>query len=103
MATEPQPIDGPVLTPSDQALVGAEFPHKSMSPEEFVARHSHGIGCFSLDRHHYDDPDLDQWMKRVGELLRNPEATDQCRRKLLSAEEYQAVQEALADIREHGL
>ena len=68
-----------------------------MSPEEFVARRSHGIMTFTLDHYDHGDPETNAWMKRVGELLRSIEECDRCRREWLTPEEYAAVQEALAE------
>jgi len=79
------------------------FPFQEVSPEEYVARHSHCIGCFSLHRYVYRSPQLTQWIRRVGEILSSPEETDRCRRELLTPEEYAAVQRAVADSMEHGL
>jgi len=72
------------------------FPYQRISPEEFVARRSHGIMTFSLDRYDHGDPEVNSWMQRVGALLRDAEATDRCRREWLTHEEYAAVQGALA-------
>jgi hypothetical protein len=78
------------------------FPYRSVTPEEYVARHSHNIMCFGLDQREYPDPEFNRWIRRVGELLRSREETDRCRREILSPEEYAAVQQAIADIMEHG-
>ena len=39
-----------------------------MSPEEYVARHAHAVGCFSFHFYRYHDLALGAWVRRVGEL-----------------------------------
>lgn len=63
---------------------------EGLSPEEFAARNSHTILCFSLDECRYADPALDAWISRLGSILfhRNGAPTvTELRERLLSPEE----------------
>jgi hypothetical protein len=62
-----------------------------MSPEEYVARHAHAVGCFSFHLYHYRNPALGTWVRRVGELLSTAEEVERCRQQFLSAEELASV------------
>jgi hypothetical protein len=61
------------------------------SPEEYVARFSHGIMCWGFDEYDYPDRDFDRWIKRVSEILPDFELKEHYRRTLLTPEEYQKV------------
>ena len=78
----------------------AKFPWKQMSPEEWVARHGHRVGCFSLHRCRYRNSELGKWMRRLAELLslesRGRGALDVYRKQHLSPAEYDRVQEEIA-------
>jgi hypothetical protein len=60
-------------------------------PEEYVARHAHALGCFSLHFYRYRDPDLGAWVRRVGELLSTEGEVERCRECFLSSEELAVV------------
>jgi hypothetical protein len=62
-----------------------------MSPEEYVARHAHALGCFSFHFYRYRDPALGAWVRRVGESLSTEGEVERCRRRFLSVEELAAV------------
>src|SRR5947199_2825273 len=61
------------------------------SPEEYVARHAHALGCFSFHLYRYRDAALGAWMRRVADLLSTEGAVERCRQRFLSAEELAAV------------
>jgi hypothetical protein len=61
------------------------------SPEEYVARHAHAVGCFSFHFYRYRDPALGAWVRRVGELLANQAEVERCRQRFLSSEELATV------------
>ncbi|MGA2498952.1 MAG: hypothetical protein ABSH20_14515 [Tepidisphaeraceae bacterium] len=63
----------------------ATFPYLSMSPEEYVARHSHTILCFSLHDFKYRDDRLKAWLQNVFDLLCNRERVLELRRQYLTA------------------
>jgi hypothetical protein len=78
----------------------SQFPWRQMIPEEWVARHSHTVGCFSLHRFRYRNAELGQWMRRVGDLLfSGEEALDGYRKRYLSPAEYDRIQEEIANQR----
>lgn len=68
-----------------------------LSPEEYVARHAHAVGCFSLHLYRYRDPALGAWVRRVGELLSSKDEVERCRRRFLSAEEQAEVRRQEAE------
>ena len=88
---------------ADDAVKEMNLPYQEMSPEEYVARHGHGWGCFSLDLHRYRDPEIEAWVRRLGELMHDVRAMERCRRLYLSADEYAQVQRELADAQLYGL
>jgi hypothetical protein len=62
-----------------------------MAPEEYAARHAHEWGCFYYHLYRYADPALGVWVRRLGEILFNDDELERCRRRHLTAEEYEAV------------
>ena len=58
-----------------------------MSPEEYVARHAHALGCFSFHFYRYRSPALSTWVRRVGEILSTEGEVERCRQRFLSPEE----------------
>lgn len=62
-----------------------------LSPEEYVARHAHGWGCFSFHLYRYRDPALGAWVRRVGELLFSDAEVERCRERFLSPKEAAEV------------
>lgn len=68
-----------------------------MSPEEYVARHAHALGCFSLHFYRYRDPALGAWVHRVGEILSTEEGVERCRQQFLSSEERAAARRQEAE------
>jgi hypothetical protein len=57
------------------------------SPEEYVARHAHALGCFSFHLYRYRDAALGVWVRRVGEILSADGEVERCRERFLSREE----------------
>src|ERR1700722_37091 len=64
---------------------------RRLSPEEYVARHAHALGCFSFHFYRYRDPALGTWVRRVGEILSTEGEVERCRERFLSLEERAAV------------
>ena len=62
-----------------------------MSPEEYVARHAHSLGCFSFHLYHYRNPALGAWVRGVAEILSTEGEIERCRERFLSTEELAAV------------
>jgi hypothetical protein len=63
----------------------------TLSPEEYIARYSHQIGCFGFDEFQFADPEFDLWVKRVALILRDLEWRERCQQQLLTPDEYQQV------------
>ena len=83
--------------------IDAHFPWREMSPEEYAARRSHCIGCYSYHLMRFRDPEIGRWARRLGEILGDVEEMERCRREYLKPKEYARVQQAIADILENGL
>ena len=66
-------------------------------PEEYVARHAHLLGTFSFHFHRFDDPELEAWVRRVGELLGSERDVERCRERFLSPDELAVVRRQAAD------
>ena len=62
-----------------------------LSPEEYAARYLHLWGCFSFDRFQYRDPILAAWVRRLGELFRDPAELERCRQRFLTPNELVEV------------
>jgi hypothetical protein len=78
-------------SPGYEEEAARRFPIHEMTPERYVALHGHGWllgGIFTVG---YADPDLDAWVRRAGELLRDYKNIDALRREWLSPEEYEQV------------
>ena len=78
-----------------QQLIGAD--RLQLSPEEYVARYSHLWGCFSYDRFRFRDVALGAWVRRVGELLRDPDEVARCRQRYLTPDELAQVKRQEAE------
>ena len=64
-----------------------------LSPEEYVARHAHSLGCFSFHFYRYRDPGLGAWVRRVGEIMSADGEIERCQEKFLSADELMSVRQ----------
>ncbi|MES9993889.1 MAG: hypothetical protein ABW098_18220 [Candidatus Thiodiazotropha sp.] len=53
----------------DRVDIARQFFEEGFSPEEWVARRSHTIMCWSLDEVDYNDPVLEQWILEVTNLM----------------------------------
>lgn len=98
---EPAKLRAQIFDREHDAEADSQFPWKQMTPEEWVARHGHRVGCFSLHQYRYKNADLGQWVKRVYDLLslesRGRGALDVYRKQYLSAAQYDRVQEEMAN------
>ena len=68
-----------------------------MSPDEYAARNAQNILLFSADRYRYHDATLGAWVRRLGEIIRNTEELERCRRQFLTPEEYATVKRREAE------
>jgi hypothetical protein len=62
-----------------------------LTPVEYVARHAHALGCFSLHFYRFRDPVLGTWVRRVGEILSTDGEVERCRQRFLSPAEMATV------------
>jgi hypothetical protein len=76
----------------------SKFPYLSMSAEEYVARNSQTIFCFSLHRYEYRDSRLKRWLQEVFDLLCNRERVEEVRRLYLTPAEITAAQQAEQEV-----
>ena len=81
-------FERPLVPEETERDLAAHFPYRDMSPEEYAARYAADIACFSLDERRYRSVRLDQWILRLGEILRDWNAVNECRRKYLTPEEH---------------
>ncbi len=75
---------------------------RTVSPEEFVARHSLGIMCWGFGQYTFPDPEFTRWIHRVTQLLANSAASDECRKQFLSPEEYEAASATIEAMKTPG-
>ena len=67
------------------------FKYPSLSAEEYAARYSHCIGCFSLDRESYLDKEFEDWIKKLSSIGRDLDEIDRVRKKYLTEEEIKVI------------
>jgi hypothetical protein len=85
------PLASPVMEEQARAMAA-----EGLSPQEYAARQAHRIGSFSLDEYRYRDPGIQEWIRKLGDILfRRPGAPslDELRNRLLTAEERAAIRE----------
>jgi len=92
----------PMADPGREEMAREMF-SEGLSPEEYAARYSHGIWCFSLGDLRYPDPALDAWMRRFSDILHHENGAPtvaELREKLLTAEEQLAIRKAIQEMNE---
>ena len=67
-----------------------------MSAEEFVARKSHRILCFSLHLYEYKDERLKSWLQAVFALLGDQANLALLRERILTTTELAEIQQEIA-------
>ena len=73
----------------------AKMMAEGWSPEEYAARCAHQILCFSMDDCRYQDPVVDAWISRLGDILfrRNGvPSIDELRQQYLTPEEIREAE-----------
>jgi len=60
-------------------------------PEEYVAKHAHLLGNFSFHLYRYDEPELGDWVRRVGQLLSTDADVERCRELYLPPAELAEI------------
>jgi len=81
----------PLAEPGREECAKELFPYGDMSPEEYVARLAHTIGCSSFDLYRYRDRDLEAWIHRAHQLLGNLAEIERCRLRHLTPEELERI------------
>lgn len=75
-----------------------QFFDEGFSPEEWVARCSHGIGCWSLHEAVYQDPVLKRWIFEVTQLVGlNGPPRSELRAKYLTPAEIKEIEDYEAE------
>jgi hypothetical protein len=90
----------PLADPSRAEMAQRMF-NEGLSPEEYAARHSHWILCFSLGDLRYSGPALDAWVQRFNDILSQQNGApkiEDLREKLLTPEERQNIQQQIQDM-----
>lgn len=81
----PAPLD---IESEAQAL----FPYKDMTPVQYAARYAHRWACFSFDDYIYSDPELNEWIHSLGDILFTAGAVEEARKAYLSPAEIEAIE-----------
>lgn len=82
--------------PFPEEALANQFPWATMAPEEYAARNAPDE--FSLDRFKYKNPKFEEWMVRLGSIVRDVEKMKECRRKYLTPEEQAKHDQLIEDI-----
>lgn len=93
-------MERPLASEETEGRVKETFP-VDMAPEEFAARDGYGWLDFPFARFRYRDAELDQWIQRVGEILRQPDQLRECQSKYLTPAEMQLIRRYLEDDNEN--
>lgn len=59
----------PPAPPDRVAEVTTRFPYRTVSAEEYAAREGFRWLCFSFDDYIYPDPQLNEWIHTLGDIL----------------------------------
>jgi len=86
------------ISPFPEKVISEWYSWSEISPEEYAARRSHLIGEFSLDEYTYENKKMEDWLIRLGKIIRDAKKTEECRRKFLSSDEYLAVERSISEI-----
>jgi|CZKC01.1.fsa_nt_gi hypothetical protein len=92
----------PLADPGRERMARQLF-SEGLSPEEYAARHSHGIWCFSLGDLSHSDPALDTWIRRFTDILHHENGAptvQELREKLLTPEERQRIKQEIQEMSE---
>jgi hypothetical protein len=65
-----------------------------MTPEEYAGRHGHTILVSSATKYHYRDPESTGWMRRLGEILADPQLLLVCQQRFLTESELAEIRQA---------
>lgn len=88
--------DRPLASEETEKRVRETFPIE-IAAEEFAARDGYGWLDFPFGRYRYRDPQLDQWIQAVKEILSSPARLRECQAKYLTPAEMQLIEKYLSD------
>lgn len=86
------------ICPFPEAELRSWFLADGLTPEEYAAKRGHLVGAFDFHQYSFSDKELEHWLNRFGKIYENPDKLDECRRKLLSPEEFQAITKYIDDV-----
>ncbi len=89
-------VERPMASEETEERVRDTFPLEQ-SPEEFAARDGYGWLDFPFARFRYRDEALDQWIQKVGQILRAPDQLRACQSKYLNAAEMRLIRRYMED------
>ena len=64
----------PPADPSREALALRAFPYRTVSPADYADAHADDMPGFTYDEVAYADPELDAWLRELGDELRRRRA-----------------------------
>ena len=70
------------------------FPYTETNPEKYAALEAHNWACFSFDDYIYKDPDLNEWIHTLGDILFTSGGVGVARKKYLTAEEIKEIEKS---------
>jgi hypothetical protein len=70
-----------------------QYPFRTMSPEEYVARYAHGIGVFAIWRWKFRNPTFAEWLHNVHVHLHDRLKREACRERFLTDAERKQFRE----------
>lgn len=73
------------------------FPYRYMSAPEHAAREGHRYWCFGFAEYRYKDAALNDWVHTLADILFTPEALENVRQEILTAEERLKVQKEMQE------
>lgn len=63
--------EGPLPADTErEARASAAFPWRTEPPAEYAARYGAGMIGYTYDAYTYTDPELEAWLRELGEILR---------------------------------
>jgi hypothetical protein len=74
----------PPAPPDRDADARRLFPYRTMSAEEYAARHGSSWVCFSFGDYVYEDEALNEWIHTVDDIFFIPGRMQEAERKYLS-------------------
>lgn len=73
-AQRPAEADRPPADRDRAERAERAFPYRDVDPAAYAARHGQEMIGFTYDEYRYADPELDLWLRELGEILRRRRA-----------------------------